>query len=189
LPAGTGRLGRFDAKGRALTVTWSTPDAPPDVFAIDTRTGLTRRLRNEARPSLATLPTVRTSSDSVRTVDGASRAVRLYLPDGYRAPAVVVQPRAAGAPSATAGGFHDLARFYAALGYAVVETDLPGDASPSARDELGGWVRAQPWLSEDRPAPLFAVDAAGEPGARDARIAELVSAAEILEGRLAKAGE
>lgn len=99
--------------GRSLWVAWSTPEHPPDLYAIVVRDGAVRPLRTEARPGLAGLRDVRVEAP---TLDGGAPAVVL-APAGAATSAVVVLVPDESGPLA---GWDALARALADAGVAVV---------------------------------------------------------------------
>lgn len=157
LPRGRGALGGFSSDGKKLSFAWSTPSSPSDVFSLTTRTGTIERLRNESRPSLAALEPIETSIAPVPSPIGAAAIpVVVLLPaasktaprvggDGARArlPALVlVHGRRA------AGAWDVAARFFASLGYCVVEWSAErsnGEESARTLAAIGAWIAAQPW--------------------------------------------
>ena len=168
MPLGTGFLGEFSEDGKLLTATWSTPDAPGEVYAIDTSTGKTAALRREARPSLAALPKVRASIVDVLAFDGLKLPTNLYLPADIgdkKLPVVVIYH---GGPSGSSQiRWSPAARFFTGLGYAVVEPNVRGsggfgrafemaDNGPKRLDAFrdiettARWAAAQPWADKDR---------------------------------------
>ena len=168
MPLGSGGLGEFSEDGRLLTATWSTPDAPGEVYAIDTATGKTAALRSDPRPSLAALPKVRASIVDVPAFDGLKLPTNVYLPadfEGKRLPVVVIYH---GGPSGSSAiRWSTAARFFTSLGYAVVEPNVRGsggfgrsfemaDNGPRRLDAFkdiettARWAAKQPWADADR---------------------------------------
>jgi dipeptidyl aminopeptidase/acylaminoacyl peptidase len=170
LPLGDGQLGRFSADGRRLTVSWSTPSAPMDILAVDAKTGAATALRNEARPSLALLPPIDASIETVASFDRTPIPVNVYRPAGARPGAVpmgvVVLVHGGPAASSTLG-WSGLVRFFTGQGYAVVEPNVRGstgfgrayeqaDDGPKRLDAVrdveavGRWAASQPWADPKR---------------------------------------
>lgn len=165
LPFGRGRLGRFSPDGRRVTVSWSTPDAPTNVFSVDARTGVVKRLRDEARPSLALLPPIESSIEHVASLDGAALPVEVHRPASGGARAVLVLARSGSAPSLL--GWSPFVRFFTGQGFAVVELNVGGAAAGGRADEhslegpsrpdrvgaleaVGRWAARQSWADPKR---------------------------------------
>jgi dipeptidyl aminopeptidase/acylaminoacyl peptidase len=168
MPLGTGGLGDFSEDGKLLTATWSTPDAPGEIYAIDTSTGKASALRREARPSLAALPKVRASIVDVPAFDGLKLPTNLYLPDDIgdkKLPVLVVYH---GGPAGSSQiRWSTTVRFFTGLGYAVVEPNVRGsggfgrsfemaDNGPKRLDAFkdiettARWAASQPWVDKNR---------------------------------------
>ncbi|HEY1252069.1 MAG TPA: prolyl oligopeptidase family serine peptidase [Thermoanaerobaculia bacterium] len=168
LPLGSGGIGDFSQDGKRLPATWSTPDAPREVYAIDAATGRAEALRREPRPSLAALPKVTASIAEVTAFDGLRLPANVYLPAGAageKRPVVVVYH---GGPSGSSAiRWSPSVRFFTGLGYAVVEPNVRGsggfgrafemaDNGPKRLDAFkdvettARWVAAQPWADASR---------------------------------------
>lgn len=168
LPLGTGFLGDFSEDGRLVSATWSTPDAPGEIYSIDVETGRATPLRKEPRPSIAGFPKVFASIVDVPAFDGLKLPTNVYLPAGAagkRLPVVVVYH---GGPSGSSQiRWSVAARFLTALGYAVVEPNVRGsggfgrsfemaDNGPKRLDAFkdiemtSRWAASQPWADKDR---------------------------------------
>ncbi|WP_394839789.1 prolyl oligopeptidase family serine peptidase [Pendulispora rubella] len=164
MPLGQGYAGNFSNDGSSLSVSWSTPQAPQDIFAIDTKTGASKPMRADARASLDRLPAIETTSAEVES-DGLKVPVHAYIPPGggggdAKRPVIVWFH---GGPSdSSMTRWSPLARFFVSLGYAWVEPNIRGSAGfgrayeaadngpkrlDSFRDveAVGRWVQSQPW--------------------------------------------
>ncbi|WP_394850504.1 prolyl oligopeptidase family serine peptidase [Pendulispora brunnea] len=162
MPLGQGYASNFSNDGSTLSAVWSTPQAPQDVFAIETKTGASKPLRNDARASLDGLQAIETASTEVES-DGVKVPVHTYLPAGganQKRPVIVWFH---GGPSdSSMVRWSPLARFFVSLGYAWVEPNIRGSAGfgrayeaadngpkrlDSFRDveAVGRWVQSQPW--------------------------------------------
>ncbi|HEY5950926.1 MAG TPA: hypothetical protein VIV40_35780, partial [Kofleriaceae bacterium] len=82
LPLGQGGLGEPSEDGKRFVASWSTPDKPTDVYAIDPATGKTEALRKDVRETLATLPKIKTSIVEIPTFDGAKIPTIVYVKEG-----------------------------------------------------------------------------------------------------------
>jgi dipeptidyl aminopeptidase/acylaminoacyl peptidase len=178
MPLGTGGLGAFSSDGKRLTLTWSTPNAPNDIYEIDTSTGKVTPLREEARPGLAALPAVETSIIAVPAFDHGTIPVNLYLPAGARAKRLPVIVNYHGGPAQSAQiRWWAMMRFFVAQGYAWVEPNVRGstgfgrayeaaDNGPKRLDAfkdvetIGRWAAAQPW-ADARRVVVFGVSYGG----------------------------
>ncbi len=161
LPLGSVALAKFSADGRRLLGQLATADGPPEIFAIDARTGALAYLRDDKRPGVAGLPPLETSTTTVKSFDGADVPVNLYLPaKAARAPTIVLVH--GGPPASAKVTWNANARFFTALGYAVVEPNVRGstgfgraweeaDNGPKRLDAVkdmeavARWAGDQPW--------------------------------------------
>ncbi len=168
LPLGTGAVGYFSEDGKLLTASWSTPDSPGSIYAIDVATGKTRHLRQERRPTLEGLPRVEASIAEVPAFDGLKLPTNTYLPaggDGHKRPVLVIYH---GGPAGSSQiRWSPTVRFFTSLGYAVVEPNVRGssgfgrsfemaDNGPKRLDAFkdiettARWAASQPWSDKDR---------------------------------------
>ena len=170
MPLGSGSLGELSDDGASVPATWSTPDTPQDIYAIDVKTGQAAALRREARPTLAGLPKVEASIVEVPAFDGLKLPTNVYLPEGAAAggrklPVLVIYH---GGPSGSSAiRWSPTVRFFTSLGYAVVEPNVRGsggfgrafemaDNGPKRLDAFkdvdttARWVAAQPWADSER---------------------------------------
>jgi dipeptidyl aminopeptidase/acylaminoacyl peptidase len=161
---GVARGMRFRADGAQLAVSFSSPELPLDVVAIDPRTGDVERLREEARAGLST-PVARI--EEIRAFDGLRIPVNVYLPAAASAklPTLVLIH---GGPSSSAPiRFNATIGFFSAMGFAVVEPNIRGSTGfgidfekADDREKRGdavkdvesvnAWARAQPWCDGKR---------------------------------------
>jgi dipeptidyl aminopeptidase/acylaminoacyl peptidase len=168
LPLGTGSIGDFSEDGKRLTATWSTPDSPGEIYAIEVATGQAAPLRREPRPSLTRLPKVVASIVDVPAFDGLKLPTNVYLPAeaaGKKLPVLVVYH---GGPSGSSQiRWSIAARFFTALGWAVVEPNVRGsggfgrafeaaDNGPRRLDAFkdvettSRWAASQSWADATR---------------------------------------
>jgi dipeptidyl aminopeptidase/acylaminoacyl peptidase len=158
-------LGTFDPDGGRLTMTIRSPQAPPDIAALDLSSGAIVPLRSEPRPGLGTPP--RASIEHVRAFDGKTIPVNLYLPSGAtgRLPTFALIH---GGPSGNAKiGWSQTIGFWTAMGFAVIAPNIRGSSGfglgyeqaddrehriDAVRDveSVNRWARAQPWYDGDR---------------------------------------
>jgi dipeptidyl aminopeptidase/acylaminoacyl peptidase len=167
LPLGTGSIGEFSEDGAALAATWSTPNSPNEIYAIDPRTGKASALRKEPRPTLAGFPNVEASIAAVPAYDGLTLPTNVYLPEGGSARRPVLVVYHGGPAGSSAIRWSPTARFFTSLGWAVVEPNVRGSGGFGRAFEMadnGGkrpealrdvettarWAAAQPWADPDR---------------------------------------
>lgn len=168
MPLGSGSAGEFSEDGQRLMATWSTPRAPSDVFAIDTRTGKVEPLRREPRPSLKDMPVIETTLADIPSFDGGKIPTNVYLPAGASAkPHPVIVSYHGGPAGVSTIRWNPSTAFYLSLGYIVVEPNVRGssgygrafeaaDNGPKRLDAFkdieasARWVAKQPWADKDR---------------------------------------
>jgi dipeptidyl aminopeptidase/acylaminoacyl peptidase len=168
LPLGSGGIGEFSDDGRKLAITWSTPDVPNDLFAIDVATGKVAPLRKEARPQLDGMPAIEASIVEVEAFDHTKIPVNVYLPAGTKdAKLPVIVSYHGGPAGSSAIRWSALTRFFLAQGYAWVEPNVrgssgfgrayeAGDNGPKRLDAFkdiettGKWAASQPWADKDK---------------------------------------
>lgn len=168
LPLGRGFPRDFSDDGRRLTLTWSTPGTPTDVFAIDSRTGKVSPLRSDARPTLKGLPVIETSLAEVKGFDGTVIPVHVYRQKGDKGTRRPVIVSYHGGPAGTSTiGWSPMAAFFVAQGYVWVEPNVRGsggfgrafeeaDNGPRRLDAFkdieasSRWAASQPWADKDR---------------------------------------
>ena len=166
LPLGAGGPGRFSHDGKSFTVTWSSPDQPVDVFAIDAARRQVAALRKDARSTLAGLRAIEASVTEVVSFDGTKVPVNLYLPRlplgamRKKGPALVIVHGGPAAASEVA--WNPWARFWTQQGYAVIEPNVRGSTGFGRAYEradngkrrldavndmkaVGTWAQSQPW--------------------------------------------
>ena len=168
LPLGSGALGDFSQDGAWFPVSWSTPDVPGDVFAVEAASGRARPLRREPRPTLARLPAVETARTETRAFDGGRIPLLTYLPAGAGGRKVPVIVSYHGGPAGVSRvRWTATVRYFTALGYAVVEPNVRGSSGfgrafemadngrlrPDALRDVATaarWAAAQPWADPQR---------------------------------------
>jgi len=168
VPLGDIRVGSFRDDGAVFSLMISVPDRPADIHAVDVRTGAIRALRRDARAQIDSLPAVDTTIEIVEAFDRLRIPINCYLPGkrgSQRLPTLVVFH---GGPSASyAVRWSPFARFYLALGYAVLEPNVRGSTGFGRAYEMADnrekradwlkdvetvntWVKRQPWCDPSR---------------------------------------
>jgi dipeptidyl aminopeptidase/acylaminoacyl peptidase len=167
LPLGQGALGRFSDDGRRLTVTWSTPATPTDVWAVDAKTGKVSPLRRESRPSLKEVPAIEASVTSIRAHDGLELPMNVYLPKQRSGKLPVIVSYHGGPAGNSKVKWSPAIAFFLSQGYAWVEPNVRGstgfgrsfEQADNGRQRLesfkdieatGRWAASQPWADPDR---------------------------------------
>jgi dipeptidyl aminopeptidase/acylaminoacyl peptidase len=147
----------------------SAPDAPSDVYLVDTATGAAGPVRKEPRPVLDRLPPITASIALVTSFDGLKVPVNVYLPalptPGQRMGTYVWFH---GGPDASSPLEWDAwYRVLIANGYAVLEPNIRGSTGfgrafargddrekrwDALRDvaAVNTWARSQPWCDPAR---------------------------------------
>jgi dipeptidyl aminopeptidase/acylaminoacyl peptidase len=169
-PLGVVLLSDVTKDGKRLTLTESRPDAPTDIYVVDAGTGVVTKLRDEERPGLSAMAPLRVSMESIPAFDGLAIPTNVYLPSGPSRAAAKLPTLVSihGGPAGSAKiRWSGALRFYASLGYAVVEPNIRGstgfgvafekaDNKEKRADALkdvesvNAWARAEPWCDPDR---------------------------------------
>jgi dipeptidyl aminopeptidase/acylaminoacyl peptidase len=168
MPLGTGAALEFSEDGKQLAAQWSTPTTPSDLFVIDTKTRKVSALREEARPSLASLPGIYVTIEDIPAFDGGAIPTNVYVAaDQARAKHPVIV-RYHGGPAGTAViSWSAITAFFVSLGYVVVEPNVRGssgfgrafEAADNGAKRLDAfkdvetsarWAAKQPWADPDR---------------------------------------
>jgi dipeptidyl aminopeptidase/acylaminoacyl peptidase len=168
LPLGSGGAGAFSDDGKRFTFTWSTPNAPNDIYAVEAATGKVSALRKDSRPQLDSLPPVEASIVEVEAFDRLKLPVNVILPAGAKGKKLPVIVSYHGGPAGSSAiRWVPFARYFVALGYAWVEPNVrgssgfgrafeAGDNGPKRLDAFkdieatGRWAASQPWADKDR---------------------------------------
>jgi dipeptidyl aminopeptidase/acylaminoacyl peptidase len=168
VPLGDVHLGEFRDDGKGFSVLVSLPTAPADPYLVDAATGELSPLRADQRAGLAELPPFDVSIQHVKAFDGLTIPVNQYLPKDAGAkklPTVVIFH--GGPSSSTPVHWAPYARFFLALGYAVLEPNVRGSTgfgrayvSADNREKradwlkdleaVNTWTKGQPWCDRDR---------------------------------------
>jgi dipeptidyl aminopeptidase/acylaminoacyl peptidase len=167
---GTAAGMRWRKDGAQLAASFSGPDAPREVIAVDPKTGEVTPLRADPRPGLADLPKPSAKIVEIRAFDGLTIPTNVYLPasaGSAKLPALVLVH---GGPSGSAPiRFTATIGFFTAMGFAVVEPNIRGSTGfgidfekADDREKRGdalkdvesvnAWARAQPWCDGERVA-------------------------------------
>jgi len=167
VPLGDVQLGAFRADGKQFSILISQPDRPADVYAVELATGAVRPLREDKRPGLDALPKLTAKIESIPAFDGLSIPINVYLPvakPGKRPTIVIFH---GGPASSYAIRWNAYARFFLALGYAVLEPNVRGSTGFGRAYEMAdnrekradwlkdletvnAWTRRQPWCDPAR---------------------------------------
>jgi dipeptidyl aminopeptidase/acylaminoacyl peptidase len=169
MPLGSGYEIRMSDDGKSLLASWSTPDHPREIYAIDTKSGESHPLRKDPRPTVAKLPKLAASIKEMKSFDGTTVPVNLYLPEplpkGRKLPTIVSVH--GGPASSYEIRWSILNRFFSSHGWAIVEPNVRGSTGfgrkyeqaddykkrmDAVRDveEVGKWASAQPWADVDK---------------------------------------
>jgi dipeptidyl aminopeptidase/acylaminoacyl peptidase len=166
-PLGAAFPTEFTRDGKRLALVESHPDEPADVYLADVATGAVTPLRRDARPGLPTAAPMKVSIEPLRSPDGLTIPVNLYLPGELQGklPTLVMIH---GGPTGSAFlRWNPATRFYSQLGYAIVEPNIRGSdgfgvafASADNKEKrafaladvelVNRWARAQPWCDGER---------------------------------------
>jgi dipeptidyl aminopeptidase/acylaminoacyl peptidase len=168
LPLGTGNPGSFSEDGKRYTLTWSTPNAPSDVFAVEVATGKVSPLRKDSRSQIEGLPAIEASIVEVEAFDHLKIPVNVFLPAGAKGKKLPVIVSYHGGPAnSSAIRWAPAMRFFLGQGYAWVEPNVrgssgfgrayeEGDNGPRRLDAFkdiettGRCAASQPWADKDR---------------------------------------
>jgi dipeptidyl aminopeptidase/acylaminoacyl peptidase len=159
--------GTFADDGTHFTLGVSLPDAPDDIYLVDTATGVAAPLRREPRRGLELLPAITSSIANVKSFDGLTVPVNVYLPAGRTARMPVLVWLHGGPDASTPLGWNAWNRLFTASGYAVLEPNIRGSTGfgrayargddrekrfDALRDleRVNRWARAQPWCDPTR---------------------------------------
>src|SRR5262249_10832982 len=129
LPLGTGGVTSFSQDGKRLTLTWSTPAAPADIYAVDVATGKVSPLRKDSRPQLEGMPAIEASIAEVEGFDHTKIPVNVFLPSGAKGKKLPVIVSYHGGPSGSSAiRWNAFSRFFLGQGYAWVEPNVRGSS-------------------------------------------------------------
>jgi dipeptidyl aminopeptidase/acylaminoacyl peptidase len=164
-------VGAFTRDGQHLTMGESLPDRPNEIFVVDTRLGGISLLRDEPRPELSALGRITVAIEEIKAFDGLVIPTNVYLPENLAANPSRKMPTLVsihGGPSGSAYvQWNPTTRFFASLGYAIVEPNIRGSTgfgvafekadnrekrADALRDveTINRWARAQSWCDPSR---------------------------------------
>lgn len=168
MPLGAGGAVDWSDDGKRLAVTWSTPNTPTTLFALDVASGTSTQIRTEPRPTLSGLPEIEARVVDIPAFDGGTIPTNVYVAKGEQGtphPTLVLYH---GGPSSVSMiRWSVVTAFFVSLGYAVVEPNVRGssgygrayeaaDNGPKRLDAFkdietsARWVARQPWADKDR---------------------------------------
>lgn len=168
LPLGAGGPGDFSDDGKRLSLTWSTADTPNDLYVVDVESAKVAPLRKEPRPTLAGLPPIKASIQTLDAFDGGRIPVNVFVPAGeLDRPHPVIVSYHGGPSGVSTVGWSPFRAFYLSLGYVVVEPNVRGsggfgrafeeaDNGPKRLDAFkdvehsARWASTQPWADPQR---------------------------------------
>jgi len=167
MPLGMGMASDFSEDGRKLTAIWSTPSAPMDAWVIDVKTGKASRLRAEPRPSLQEVPAIEASITEIRSHDGLTLPINVYLPKKRAEKLPVIVCYHGGPAGSSKIRWSAPLAFFLSQGYAWVEPNVRGsggfgrafeeaDNGPGRLEAIkdieatGRWAASQPWADPSR---------------------------------------
>jgi dipeptidyl aminopeptidase/acylaminoacyl peptidase len=159
--------GTFSDDGSHFTVNVSVPDAPDDIYLVETATGAATPLRREVRAGFEKLPRIAATIASVPAFDGLTVPVNVYLPEGWTHRMPVLVWLHGGPDASTPLEWNAWNRVFTASGYAVLEPNIRGSTGfgrayaraddrekrvDAMRDiaSVNAWARTQPWCDPDR---------------------------------------
>jgi dipeptidyl aminopeptidase/acylaminoacyl peptidase len=171
LPVGSGGTAvcpnAFAPDDGRLLASWSTPQAPTDLYAINTGSGEAARLLPQMRSGLSDLPAIQTRVVETKAFDGGRIPMLVYLPAGASGKLPVIVSYHGGPASVSTARWSPQIRYYTALGYAYVEPNVRGSSGYGRAFEEGDngrkrldafkdietaahWVASQPWADPSR---------------------------------------
>lgn len=167
VPLGDVGVGAFKVDGKAFSVLISLPGQPADIYAVDARSGKLSPLRQDVRPGLDSLPPIDATIETVTAFDGLVVPINVYLPKGRtsRLPTIVIFH--GGPATSYAVRWNPYARFFLALGYAVLEPNVRGSSGFGRAYEMADnrekradwlkdletvneWTKSQTWCDPQR---------------------------------------
>ncbi|HEX8698506.1 MAG TPA: prolyl oligopeptidase family serine peptidase [Myxococcaceae bacterium] len=167
MPLGQGGIQDFSEDGKKLTAIWSTPSSPTDAWVIDAKTGKVSALRTEPRPSLREVPAIEASITEIRSHDGMTLPINVYLPKNRSGKLPVIVSYHGGPAGNSKIKWSAPIAFFLSQGYAWVEPNVRGsggfgrafeeaDNGPGRLNAFkdieatGRWAASQPWADSNR---------------------------------------
>lgn len=167
VPLGDVSVGTFRGDGKSFSVLVSLPDHPADIYEVDARSGKLSRLRDDRRPGLDTLPAIDARIETLTAFDGLLIPINVYLPKvrTSRLPTIVIFH--GGPATSYSVRWNPYARFFLALGYAVLEPNVRGSSGFGRAYEMAdnrekradwlrdletvnAWTKSQSWCDPER---------------------------------------
>jgi dipeptidyl aminopeptidase/acylaminoacyl peptidase len=167
MPLGQGGIQDFSEDGKRFTAIWSTPSSPTDAWVVDAKTGKVTALRTEPRPSLKEVPAIEASITELRSHDGLTLPINVYLPKKHSGKLPVIVSYHGGPAGNSKIKWSAPIAFFVSQGYAFVEPNVRGsggfgrafeeaDNGPGRIEAFkdieatGRWAASQPWADPDR---------------------------------------
>jgi dipeptidyl aminopeptidase/acylaminoacyl peptidase len=168
MPLAQGGFGDFSEDGKRITAVWSTPDGPPDIYAIDPAKGTATPLRKDKRESLAGLPKIKTQIVDIAAFDGGKIPTIVYVKEGEEnQPHPTIVSYHGGPSGVSMVRWNVGIAFWVTLGYAYVEPNVRGSSGFGRAYEAGDngkkrldafrdieasarWVSQQPWADKSK---------------------------------------
>jgi dipeptidyl aminopeptidase/acylaminoacyl peptidase len=165
LPLASYEVDSFTLDGSMVTLTERGTAGPADIVALDIATGTLKPLRDEPRKGIGSPP--RATIETLRTFDGRTMPVNLYVPPGPSARHPVVVSVHGGPSGSAIIAWSPTIAFWTAMGFVVVAPNIRGSTGfgleyQAADDRehradalhdmetLNTWIRAQPWCDPNR---------------------------------------
>jgi dipeptidyl aminopeptidase/acylaminoacyl peptidase len=158
----------FDADGGRFAMGVASPEAPPDIVAVDTKTLRVTPLRADPRPDVLRAGTLSAEIVEIRAFDGATLPLNLYRPANTGTRRLPTLVSVHGGPSGSAYlRWSPAIAFWASMGFAVIEPNIRGSTgfglawqeadnkekrADAMRDmeSINAWARQQPWCDDNR---------------------------------------
>jgi len=159
--------GTFSDDGTHFTINLSVPDAPDDIYLVETATGIASPLRREVRPGFERLPAISTAIVKVPAFDGLVIPTNVYLPARWSQRMPVLVWLHGGPDASTPLQWNAWNRVFTAAGFVVLEPNVRGSTGfgrayaraddrekrfDALRDlaSVNEWARTQPWCDPHR---------------------------------------
>jgi dipeptidyl aminopeptidase/acylaminoacyl peptidase len=167
VPLGDVSVGTFREDGKTFSVLISLPSHPADIYEVDSRTGKLSPLREDRRPGLDSLPTIDAKIEIVTAFDGLRIPINVYLPKERTSKLPTIVIFHGGPATSYAVRWNPYARFFLALGYAVLEPNVRGSSGFGRAYEMAdnrekranwlkdletvnAWTKSQSWCDPER---------------------------------------
>jgi dipeptidyl aminopeptidase/acylaminoacyl peptidase len=168
MPLAQGGFGEFSEDGKRIVAVWSKPDSPADIYSVDPATGNATALRKDTRPTLASLPKIKTTIVDIPSFDGGKIPTIVYVKEGEENQPHPTIVQYHGGPSGVSMVRWSFGiAFWVTLGYAFVEPNVRGSSGFGRAYEAGDnykkrldafkdieasarWVSQQPWADKQK---------------------------------------